>query len=51
MIMANDDDDFAAMFAASEKDKPKTKRPKIGDVVRGKVISVGKEAVFVDVGG
>lgn len=49
--MANDDDDFAAMFAASEKDKPKTKRPKIGDLVRGKVISVGKEAVFVDVGG
>jgi small subunit ribosomal protein S1 len=49
--MANDDDDFAAMFAASEKDKPKTKRPKIGDVVRGKVISVGKEAVFIDVGG
>lgn len=49
--MSNDDDDFAAMFAASEKDKPKTKRPKIGDVVRGKVISVGKEAVFIDVGG
>ena len=49
--MSNDDEDFAAMFAASEKDKPKTKRPKIGDVVRGKVISVGKEAVFVDVGG
>ncbi len=49
--MSNDDDDFAAMFAASEKDKPKTKRPKIGDVVRGKVITVGKEAVFVDVGG
>ncbi|MBV8756996.1 MAG: 30S ribosomal protein S1 [Deltaproteobacteria bacterium] len=39
------------MFAASEKDKPKAKRPKIGDVVRGKVITVGKEAVFVDVGG
>src|SRR3954466_1288144 len=49
--MANDDEDFAAMFAASEKDKPKSKRPKIGDAVRGKVISVGKEAVFVDVGG
>ena len=49
--MSNDEEDFAAMFAASEKDKPRTKRPKIGDVVRGKVISVGKEAVFVDVGG
>src|SRR6185312_983868 len=49
--MSNDDEDFAAMFAASEKDKPKAKRPKVGDVVRGKVITVGKEAVFVDVGG
>jgi small subunit ribosomal protein S1 len=49
--MSNDEEDFAAMFAASEKDKPRTKRPKVGDVVRGKVISVGKEAVFVDVGG
>ena len=49
--MSNDDEDFAAMFAASEQNKPKTKRPKVGDVVRGKVISVGKEAVFVDVGG
>jgi small subunit ribosomal protein S1 len=49
--MSNDDEDFAAMFAASEKDKPRTKRPKVGDVVRGKVISVGKEAVFIDVGG
>jgi len=39
------------MFAASEKDKPRTKRPKVGDVVRGKVITVSKEAVFVDVGG
>jgi small subunit ribosomal protein S1 len=49
--MSNDEEDFAAMFAASEKDKPRTKRPKVGDVVRGKVISVGKEAVFIDVGG
>ncbi len=49
--MSTDDEDFAAMFAASEKDKPRTKRPKVGDIVRGKVISIGKEAVFVDVGG
>jgi len=49
--MSTDDEDFAAMFAASEKDKPRTKRPKIGDVVRGKVITIGKEALFVDVGG
>lgn len=49
--MATDDEDFAAMFAESEKDKPRAKRPKIGDLVKGKVITVGKEAVFVDLGG
>src|SRR5215207_1290831 len=44
-------DNFAAMFAESERDKPRAKRPKIGDVVKGKVITVGKDAVFVDLGG
>jgi small subunit ribosomal protein S1 len=49
--MATDDEDFAALFAESEKDKPRTKRPKVGDLVKGKIITVGKEAVFVDLGG
>jgi small subunit ribosomal protein S1 len=50
--MANDDEDFAAMFAASEAHKPRSgKRPRVGDMVSGKVISIGKEAVFLDVGG
>ena len=49
--MATDDEDFAAMFAESERDKPRAKRPKIGDVIKGKVITIGKEAVFVDLGG
>src|SRR5262245_22892838 len=49
--MATDDEDFAAMFAESERDKPRAKRPKIGDVIKGKVITIGKDAVFVDVGG
>jgi len=50
--MADDDDDFAAMFAASEKDKPRAaKRPRVGDMVKGKIVSVSKEAVFVDLGG
>jgi small subunit ribosomal protein S1 len=44
-------DDFASMFAESERDKPRAKRPKIGDVIKGKVITVGKDAVFVDLGG
>ncbi|MFT3697168.1 MAG: 30S ribosomal protein S1 [Kofleriaceae bacterium] len=47
-----DDEDFAAMFAASEQNKPKGgKRPKVGDMVKGKIVTIGKEAVFVDLGG
>ena len=49
--MTDDDDDFAAMLAASEAGAPRTKRPKVGDVVKGKIISLGKDTVFVDVGG
>jgi small subunit ribosomal protein S1 len=49
--MATDDEDFAAMFAESERGKPRAKRPKVGDVIKGKVITIGKEAVFVDLGG
>ena len=49
--MADQDDDFASMFAESEKGAPRAKRPKVGDVVKGKIISVGKDAVFVDAGG
>src|SRR5271154_4993438 len=51
--MANDkDDDFAAMFAESEKAKPRgAKRPRVGDMVKGTIVTIGKEAVFVDLGG
>jgi len=50
--MAESDDDFAAMFAESEAGAPKhKKRPKVGDQITGKIISIGKDAVFVDVGG
>ena len=50
--MADQDEDFAAMLAESERDTPKAKkRPRAGDQITGKVISVGKDAVFVDVGG
>ena len=49
--MADQDDDFAAMFAESEKGAPRQKRPKAGDMIKGKIISLGKDAVFVDVGG
>src|SRR5262245_43342265 len=50
--MADQDDDFAKMFAESERAAPKGgKRPRVGDVVSGKVISIGKDTVFVDLGG
>src|ERR1700709_2769780 len=50
--MADQEEDFAAMLAESERDVPKAKkRPRVGDQITGKVISVGKDTVFVDVGG
>jgi small subunit ribosomal protein S1 len=50
--MADQDEDFAAMLAESERGAPRAKkRPRIGDHITGKVISIGKDAVFVDVGG
>ncbi|HSR96347.1 MAG TPA: 30S ribosomal protein S1 [Kofleriaceae bacterium] len=49
--MAEQDDDFAKMFADSERDAPRgKKRPRVGDPITGKVISIGKDTVFVDLG-
>ena len=44
-----DDDDFAALLAEFDKKAPGRghRPPAVGEVVRGKVISVGREAVFV----
>jgi small subunit ribosomal protein S1 len=50
--MSEPEDDFAAMLAESERDAPRAKkRPRVGDPITGKVISIGKDAVFVDLGG
>jgi small subunit ribosomal protein S1 len=50
--MADQDEDFAAMLAESERGAPRAKkRPRVGDQITGKVISISKDAVFVDVGG
>jgi small subunit ribosomal protein S1 len=51
--MSGDDDDFASMFAAHESSTPPKdrKRPKVGDLVKGTIVSIGKDAVFVDIGG
>jgi len=40
------------MLAESERGAPRSKkRPRVGDQITGKVVSIGKDAVFVDVGG
>src|SRR5262245_64852740 len=51
--MANpDDEDFAALLAASERATAgRERRLAPGDVVRGRVISVGATKAFVAVGG
>lgn len=51
--MADQDEDFAAMFEASLAEtggKVEAKRLRTGEVVTGNVVSIGKDAVFVDVG-
>src|SRR2546430_3165206 len=46
----SDDEDFAALFAASEG-RTRERRVAAGDVIRGRVIAVGATAAFVTVGG
>ncbi len=47
-----EDEDFAALFAASEAGAPpRERRLAAGDVVRGRVISVGATTAFVAIGG
>src|SRR5881409_376539 len=43
-MAASDDEDFAALFAASEGARPRERRLATGDVVRGRVIAVGGKA-------
>src|SRR2546428_9333740 len=47
----SDDEDFAALFAASEGKRTRERRVAAGDVVRGRVIAVGATYAFVAVGG
>lgn len=52
-----DDEDFAALLAEYDEKQPKGKGgkaprgPEIGDMVKARIVSVGAEAVFVDLGG
>src|SRR5213595_3470541 len=47
----SDDEDFAALFAASEGKRTRERRVAAGDVVRGRVIAGCGTAAFVAVGG
>jgi small subunit ribosomal protein S1 len=59
MVPTDEDNDFGAMLDAFEKEtgkvdpskgKKKRAEPKVGDVVTGRVASIGHEAVFIDLG-
>jgi len=52
--MATDkEEDFAALLAEYEgvENKKKKKTPKPGDEVKGRIVSIGRDAAFVDFGG
>ena len=46
-----DEEDFAALLAASERAQTRERRIAAGDVVRGRVIAVGASTAFVTIGG
>lgn len=50
--MSGDDDteDFAALMREMD-DHPRRKGPRPGDQIKGRVVSIGAESVFVDLGG
>src|SRR5262245_10704569 len=47
------EEDFAAMFAASERATTRAQRPRfaVGDRVRGKVVSIGNEVTVLELAG
>jgi small subunit ribosomal protein S1 len=44
-------EDFASMLGEYEKQQTATRQPQVGDQVRGKVVSIQGDNVFVDLGG
>jgi small subunit ribosomal protein S1 len=47
------EEDFAALLAeydAAEKKKPRRKEPQPGEEVRGRIVSIGRDAAFVELG-
>src|SRR5438067_477960 len=56
MAPPNDEDDFAKMLAEFEgpddgRSKKRRREPQLGDQVKGRVISIGRDSAFVDIGG
>src|SRR5207244_3369691 len=47
------DEDFATLLAEFEgkENKKKRKEPRVGDEIKGRVVSIGRDSVFVDFGG
>jgi small subunit ribosomal protein S1 len=55
MPPVHEEEDFATLLAEFEgpddgRSKKKRKEPQVGDTVRGKVISIGRSAAFIDIG-
>ena len=47
-----EEEDFAALLAEYDQKQPQRGRgPQVGDTVKGRVLSIGEEAVFIDLGG
>src|SRR5689334_10222042 len=56
MAPPDDEEDFAKLLAEYEgpetgRSKKRRKEPSVGDEVRGRVMSIGRDAAFVDLGG
>src|SRR5438876_12369887 len=56
MAPNQDEEDFAALLAEYEgpddgRSKKRRREPQVGDEVRGRIISIGRDAAFVDIGG
>lgn len=51
MAGPDDEEDFAALLAASEAQGPRERRIAAGEVVRGRVIAIGSSTAFVAIGG
>jgi small subunit ribosomal protein S1 len=55
MAPPNDEEDFAKMLAEFEgpddgRSKKRRREPQLGDTVKGRVISIGRDAAFIDIG-